>query len=55
MLTTCRRSCCWNPFGPCGKKRKCRCHPQATPPADTPQAELDHVDQLNNNRNPHIE
>lgn len=31
-LTTCRRSCCWNPFGTCGKKRECSCHPKAERP-----------------------
>lgn len=55
MLTTCKRSCCWTPHSVCAKARRCVCHPKATKPRDTPQEALDHVDRLNNARNPHIE
>lgn len=24
--TTCRKSCCWNPFGTCGRAGNCACH-----------------------------
>lgn len=25
-MNTCKRTCCWNPYGLCSRKQNCACH-----------------------------
>lgn len=28
-MNTCKRTCCWNPYGLCSRKQNCACHLKA--------------------------
>jgi hypothetical protein len=59
-MSACKRGCCWNNWGVCGKNKRCPCHitqadkDRALEELREHQARLRHAAQLAGDRNPDI-